>query len=149
MDPRKRDSFLLLSFLILFLFSFSPRASAKDRPERWVGLSLEQALQALQAEGLNVLFSSEVVRPEMQVAAEPRSRKPRQVLDEVLAPNGLEARRGPGGAWLVVPGVPVGNIRGVAQDRNGKPLAGVRVEIPGTRLQDVTGADGRFEIRGL
>ena len=65
-----------------------------------------EALRVLQSEGLRIVFTSQVVRPEMRVDIEPIATEPRAILGELLAPHGLRAREGPGGALVVVPWVP-------------------------------------------
>ena len=69
---------------------------------RYAGRPLADVLRDLQSLGLSVVFSSELVRPEMRVASEPKSAVPRKILDEVLEPHGLRAAAGPKGTWLVV-----------------------------------------------
>jgi Ca-activated chloride channel family protein len=69
---------------------------------RYAGRPLADVLRDLQSRGLNVVFSSELVRPEMRVAAEPTSTTPRKILDEVLEPHKLRAVAGPKDTWLVV-----------------------------------------------
>ncbi len=69
---------------------------------RYAGRPLAGVLQDLRSRGLNVVFSSELVRPEMVVRSEPASTEPRAILDEVLEPHGLRAEAGPKGTWLVV-----------------------------------------------
>lgn len=69
----------------------------------WTGLTLEQALRRLQTDGLPVVFTNQLVRPEMRVEREPAATAPRRVLDELLAPHGLAARDSVGGRILVVP----------------------------------------------
>jgi TonB-dependent receptor-like protein len=59
-------------------------------------------LSLLQERGLHILFSSALVRPEMRIEQEPRSRQPRKALEELLAPHGLAVQDGPGGDLLVV-----------------------------------------------
>jgi hypothetical protein len=66
------------------------------------GLLLSDALRLLQRSGLHIVFTSEIVTPEMRVATEPRAQTPREQLDEILAPHGLEAVPGPGQVILVV-----------------------------------------------
>ena len=63
---------------------------------------LSDALRELQQSGLPLVFSSEIVTPGMRVITEPRATTPRQQLDELLAPHGLRAERGPGGVIQVV-----------------------------------------------
>lgn len=67
----------------------------------FAGLGLEEALQALQAEGLPVVFSSHLVRGSMRVGSEPRGKTPRAILDELLSPHGLRAKA-IGGRLVVV-----------------------------------------------
>jgi Ca-activated chloride channel family protein len=69
---------------------------------RYVGRPLADLLRDLQSLGLKVVFSSELVRPEMRVVSEPKSTSPREILDEVLAAHGLRAVAGPKDTWLVV-----------------------------------------------
>ncbi len=69
--------------------------------------SLAAALRELVRAGLQVLWSEELVRPEMVVEREPDGGEPAggdpvAQLRQLLAPHGLAARRGPGGGWLVV-----------------------------------------------
>src|SRR5688500_3690276 len=68
----------------------------------FAGRPLAEALLALQSEGLTIVFTSELVRPEMTVVAEPSARNPREILEEILAPHRLEAREGPGDVLVVV-----------------------------------------------
>ena len=68
----------------------------------YAGRPLVEALEALRACGLKLIFSSDLVRPDMVVEAEPSDGPPRQILDHLLASFGLEAREGPLGTVLVV-----------------------------------------------
>jgi hypothetical protein len=88
--------------------SSSPAAGAPATV--YAGRQLAEVLRALEAQGLTIVFTSELVRPEMTVVAEPMAGDPRRVLDEVLAPHGLEAREEPGGVLVVV-----------AKDERGRP----------------------------
>lgn len=89
--------------------SFGQGVSASDpghpsaSPGSYRGLSLEQALLALEARGLRLVFTDRVVRPEMRVASEPAATEPRAILDELLRPHGLEAREGRRGRLVIVP----------------------------------------------
>ncbi len=69
---------------------------------KYAGRPLGDVLRELQATGLNIVFSSEIVRPIMKVLTEPKAVQPRKVLDEILRPHGLQVQSGPGGALLVV-----------------------------------------------
>lgn len=66
------------------------------------GLPLEQALEALQAEGLTLLYSSDLVQPWMRVVSSPSSTDLSEALAEILAPYGLAAMPGPAGTVLIV-----------------------------------------------
>jgi len=79
-----------------------PTVAAAPAAGRYAGRSLADVLRDLQSRGLSVVFSSELVRPEMRVAAEPKSTTPREILDEILAPHHLRAVAGPKNTWLVV-----------------------------------------------
>ena len=68
----------------------------------YAGKPLGDVLRDLQRRGLNVVFSSELVKPDMKVAAEPKATTPRRILDEVLAPHGLAVRGGPRESFVVV-----------------------------------------------
>jgi hypothetical protein len=71
--------------------------------QKYAGWSLPDVLRDLQAAGLNIVFSSEIVRPTMKVLTAPTAVRPREILDEILRPHGLQIRSGPGGALLIVP----------------------------------------------
>ena len=77
-------------------------ALTSAEPQLFGGRPLEEVLRLLQQAGLPIVFSSEVVKPGMRVAAEPRATTPRQQLDELLAPHGLKAEVGPGRVILIV-----------------------------------------------
>ena len=68
----------------------------------YAGKPLDDVLRDLQRRGLNIVFSSELVKPEMKVASEPKATTTRQILDEVLAPHGLAVRSGPRSSFVVV-----------------------------------------------
>lgn len=90
------------AWLVLTCAAAGPVLHAQDRPAATDGRRLDEALAELQRRGLKVIFSSEVVRPTMRVASEPRLPSPRRVLDALLEPHGLIAQDGPGGTVLVV-----------------------------------------------
>ncbi len=126
--------------------------------------SLHDALSDLQKRGLKIIYSSQVVRPDMRVPIEPRATSLRRVLDELLSPHGLIAQDGPGGTVLIVknprariskpeprelqPAAPVASIPGGA-DAGGAPRFEETVEVtdvePGAAM---TGPAG-FAVRPL
>ncbi len=94
--PGRRTSAALLVILL------SAWPAARGAVPVYAGHSLIEALDAVRDLGLNLIFSSELVRPDMVVRSEPPAAPPRCVLDALLAPFGLEARDGPGGTVLVL-----------------------------------------------
>ena len=87
--------------LVLVLALVRSLAAAQE-PLHLKGLSLTEALRAMQTKGLRIVFSSAVVAPHLRVAVEPRGATMRQQLDDLLAAHGLEARDAPGGIIQVV-----------------------------------------------
>lgn len=79
-----------------------PAILAQPAPDRFAGRLLEDALRVLQTRGVRLVFSSEVVTPDMRVRAEPRARALPEQLAELLRPHGLTVERGPGGVLLIV-----------------------------------------------
>ena len=75
------------SFALGFLLVLVAGIAGAD----WLGRPLGEALRELQSQGLRIVFTSQLVRPEMRVEAEPVSGDPRLILDEILAPYGLRA----------------------------------------------------------
>lgn len=125
----------------------------------YAGRPLAEVLVDLQAQGLTLVFTSELVRPGMIVAAEPAAIGARAILEEVLAPHGLAIEEGPGGVLVVVagaaPAAGAGAIEGSVVDRGsreGLPGAVVRVvgsEVGGARLAATAAADGAFSLAPL
>lgn len=146
--------------LVIATCLIASSASAQST-SRYAGRPLADALRDLQARGLKVVFSSELVKPAMRVAIEPKATMPRKILDEILEPHRLRVMRGAKGALLVVraprrsgdppaPTIRVGTIRGTVVDkRTGVPLPGVRVTVQGTLLTTVSEDDGTFVVANV
>ena len=100
MTRRLRRMIVLVFFLVVGWVATGLLASASG--PKYAGRPLGDVLRELQATGLNIVFSSEIVRPIMKVLTEPKAGPPRKILDEILRPHGLQVRSGPGGALLVV-----------------------------------------------
>ncbi|HLE85460.1 MAG TPA: TonB-dependent receptor [Thermoanaerobaculia bacterium] len=79
------------------------RGEPPPPPPAFVGLSLTEAIQVLQARGLPVVFSSRVVRASMRVETEPQGETLREILDELLRPHGLKAEERARGRLVVLP----------------------------------------------
>lgn len=84
--------------LVLAALFGAPAADAEDLR----GLPLAQAIASLERRGLSVVYSTDLVKPWMQVSIEPAANDPVVMLDEILAPFGLATRAGPNGVLLVV-----------------------------------------------
>jgi hypothetical protein len=82
----------------IFFFSAAPLAGHHES-EKYEGRRLADALRRLQSTGLRIVFSSATVTPNMRVVAEPRTKVARQILDELLEPHDLKARRVPAASF--------------------------------------------------
>lgn len=78
------------------------------------GVTLEAAIEELEARGLSVLYSSDLVGPEMRVLHAPASTAPRALLEEIVRPHGVQVAEGPGGS-LVLMRAPRAQIAGTPQ----------------------------------
>ncbi len=93
--------------LVALFLAAAPAVASGDSTDstgapRFAGRPLADALRELQAGGLAIIYSDQLVRPEMRVLAEPRTRRPRAVLDEILAPHELGVEEAPGGVLVIV-----------------------------------------------
>jgi hypothetical protein len=121
---------------------------------------LTDVLLLLRKTGLDILYSDELVRPEWRVGREPRSKTPRRILDEVLAPHGLEVKPGPEGRLLVVRArrgprpstvaladLPRGTeLRFLVRGEEDAPLRGLAVSVPEHGPKRETAADGSIGV---
>jgi Ca-activated chloride channel family protein len=126
--------------LVLLLALGQARAETAIGP--LAGRPLGDALRLLQERGLPVIFSSELVLPQMRVTSEPKATRPEEALVEILRPHGLAARPGPGGRLLVVrapsPASPDEDPRVQKLPSFGSEIRIVRLDITVVRR------DGRF-----
>jgi hypothetical protein len=125
-------------------------SSVTDPQPAYRGRPLAEVLLELRERGLNLIFSSSVVREDLSVTVDPESTDPRAILDEILAPLGLRAREGPGRSILIVPArsAPGGErIRGrVLSAARGTPIVRASVRVVGTTAHTTTRPDGTFEL---
>jgi len=66
------------------------------------GKPLAEALREIQAQGVTIIFTEELVRPDMKVREQPKSTRLVDIVNEILAPHGLTTRAGENGALIVV-----------------------------------------------
>lgn len=159
-------SLAIVSVLAGLLVWSPPAAAAQDvRPGPYAGRLLVDVLRDLNGRGLRIVFSTTLVAPTLRVAQEPVGRSPREVLDQLLAPHGLEARPGPRGVLVVArasrrraadPALapasppPPGMLRGRVVDADTDlPLADVLVVSPSPEQRTTTAADGSFVLERL
>ncbi len=92
----------VMAVLIAVMAVSASPSAGQTSPDQYAGRRLADALKILQTRGLRLVFSSEIVTPEMRVAVEPRATSARKVLDELLQPHDLSAREGPGRVIQIV-----------------------------------------------
>ena len=127
------DRRLRVALAVLTLLGASLAAGASPR---YAGRGLADVLEELRADGLRLIYSTDLVRPGMKVREEPRGNTPRLVLDEVLAPHGLVASPGPEGLLVVVKRPPA---KGAPDAAAGKALQlgfEERFDVPGTLARE-------------
>ena len=69
-------------------------------------MTLEDAIHHLQLQGLNIIYSSDVMNPQMVLKSDPKATTPRAILDEILAMFYLKVQSGPRKTLLIVHGHP-------------------------------------------
>ncbi len=139
-----RAALLILVIAGTLLDAGSSRAAEGDR---YRGRRLVEVLEELRAGGLDIIYSSAVVRRSLRVSVEPAATTPRGLLEEILGPLGLSAEDGPSGSVLIVP-AGTGTLTGRVAARTGeRPIAGAYVRLPGTAHRALTTEDGTFTIR--
>jgi hypothetical protein len=139
---------LLACALAVWLVSGSAIAARAAESDRYKGLTLSAALGRLQQQGLRIVFSSDLVRPDMVVPQEPRGRWPREILDDLLARHGLRSRPGPAGTLLVVkaalPAKPAALTRNSRRSSSVTPSHSETVVVSG---RDAASQKGRPDAR--
>jgi hypothetical protein len=76
--------------------------AAQAPPPRYAGRPLVDVLEDLRRQGLPLVYSSELVTPNLRVAAEPSAKDRRAILEELLAVHGLAVQAGPRNTLLIV-----------------------------------------------
>ncbi len=123
-----------------------------EAADRWAGLTLCEALERLRSRGMNLVYSSELVGPELHVGREPASGTPREILDALLEPHRLAARDGPDGVVLVVAAARplTGEVRGtVRAAEDGRALDRAEVSVAGGSGRTSTNDAGEFTLSGI
>jgi len=148
LTPRR----LLLSIgIAAFLWSSSlPQAARADAP-KYAQRPLSEALEDLRSRGVHLIYSSDLVRPEMIVRSEPEAGEPRLILEHLLAPFGLASADGPGGTVLIVPaedpGPAASGVSGrIRSQGEGRPVREAQILVAGTEIRGASGEDGAFGV---
>ncbi|MCH9649001.1 MAG: TonB-dependent receptor [Deltaproteobacteria bacterium] len=116
------------------------------------GTPLLEALLTLSEAGLRLVYTDQVVLPEMRVQKSPRRGTPRQVLEEILEPHGLAVRAGPAGTLGIVPvsQLRTGRLSGeVTHRETGQPIDGVEISFSALDLRQLTETEGEFQFPSL
>ena len=150
---RRHRGFLLSAtfwIAILALCVFPLLAPAGE----FQNLTIEQALEKISANGVPVLYSSDLIKPWMRVRGDPTDKDPRQVLVEILEPYDLTIAERPTGQLIVVrrsdSGQPAGAVSGiVVKTSNGSPLEGASIRLDDGDEKSVTSDDGKFYFSSL
>jgi hypothetical protein len=105
----RRLGLAALAFLVMFVGFETQAGTPAGQPARtpalrgrYAGRPLAEALRDLERKGLRLIYSNDVVRPEMIVGSDPRSSEPRRALDELLHEHHLRATNGPRGSIVIV-----------------------------------------------
>jgi hypothetical protein len=139
---------------IVLVLALAPQAAGAQDNSGFSGRPLAEVLTDLQAEGLQIVFSTAVVQPSMVVRSEPQGDDLRNILDQILRPHGLRAEDASGGKILILVAasidgatVATGSIRGIVTvGGNRVGITDLAIAVDGTGLQATTLDDGRFVI---
>ncbi len=143
------------SLVLVTLLGGGSRVLAQ--PAELEGLTVEQALAELEAEGLALFYSSDLIRPWMRVSEPRTAADPERALMELLTPFGLTTRPGPGDSLLIVRAEAVvaerrqtGSLFGVVSEQSRqRPVAGAAVTLDALGRSTTTDSDGRFLFTDL
>lgn len=134
--------------LVVVLAGIANAGDAEARP--YAGRSLHSVLDELRDQGVPVLYSDAVVRPQLQVVREPLSHEPREILEEILRPHSLTVREMPSGQIVVVPlEVPRGSLAVDVRLESGRSPAEVEISIPSVNIDVRRISAGTIVIDGI
>jgi outer membrane receptor protein involved in Fe transport len=127
-------------------------AHAQDRGA-YRGRSVASVIDQLRADGLPLVYSSNLLPSTLLVEKEPESTEPLAVAREILAPHGL-ALREQGGVWLVVRGAPPpaplpASVTVTVQSGDGSAVAGAVAQVDAPNGATAAVVNGRASLAGL
>lgn len=134
--------------VVVLLILTGGGAAAVELPEM-AGRPLVDVLEQLRDLGVQVIYSDELVTPEMKVGDGPTSSEPEAVLRELLAEHGLGVKNGPEDTLIVVKAAPqpTGRVSGVVRSKDeGRGIEGATVRLDPGAMTAVSGPGGRFDL---
>ena len=140
------------AIVVVLILLLAPLHSGANDISKYKGRSLVDILRSLQAGGIQILFSSELVLPEMIVHREPNSKSQVEALQEMLAEFGLGLRNDPSGLLIIVKLEQFyGSIKGTVRNGNDEtPVASAKVEVYSSPSRFVTTDNhGEFIVEKL
>jgi outer membrane receptor protein involved in Fe transport len=136
----------LLALVLLALPVFAAPVASRGQP-------LVEVIAALEAGGLTIIYSNDLLDPSMVVRDEPHASDPVEMLREVLRPYGLGITAGPNSAWLIVrEASPAAEsttlvLNGTVVDADtGAPIRRAIVRVEETGQSTLTSVRGEFRI---
>ncbi|HEX4568607.1 MAG TPA: TonB-dependent receptor, partial [Vicinamibacterales bacterium] len=106
------------------------------QPLNLAGRPVADALQELQAHGLRIVYSTDLVRPDMKVREQPKATQLADIAREILAPYGLTTHAGDDGVLVVVLKYTESvDVSTTAPVNTGRPP----IEIPAMRVTEMAG----------
>ena len=90
----------ILRFISTLLLIFCLSDAVAEAAE-WQGKAVSELLESLNADGYQIIFSSDVVADELLILTEPELSQPFEGLTKVLSEHGLLVEAGPADVWLV------------------------------------------------
>jgi hypothetical protein len=114
------------------------------------GRLLVDVLREAREAGLNLVFSSAAVPPDLRIPANPQQGTTREMLEEILDSLGLRLQEGPQGSLLVLTSLPAtGTIGGTVLDGTGSPVSGATLRIRPGAFTATSADDGSFLVSEL
>lgn len=134
----------ILAVALALLLAASSSATPKS-------VSLPDVLEELERRGLDLFYTSQLVRPTQTSWPLGNHEEPEKALAVRLAPHDLTFEVGPMGRLFIVPKPGATSfVRGRVVERIAQePVAGVRILASRTGAQTFTDSAGRFELPGL
>ena len=123
--------------LCLALLALLPSAAARAAP--YADRPLAEVLHEFSARGLQLIYSSSIVPPEMRVKREPAAGSDLEVLVELLAQHGLRTREVSPGVYAIV--------RGPASGTAVASGADPATPAPRGALEEIVVASSRYALR--